>query len=749
MRSTSCILVAVSVPAFMAGQTPVLTGGYDLARTNADVSETVLTPSTVNANGFGRQFTLPADGQIWTQPLYLPNVNMPGQGAHNVIYFGTAHNTVYAYDADNAGTPLWSVNLGPSIPSSAFGLGYTDVTPEIGILGTPVIDPSSGTLYVVAGTLENGTFFYRLHALDTATGAEKFGAPVVIQATVAGNGADSVDGQVSFNAAAHLQRPALLLVNGVVYAAFGSHGDGGIWHGWIMGYSAANVQVQTAVFNATPNGFGGSFWHSGRGLSADAQGNIYGVTGNGTTDETSDFSENVVKLNPSDLSVIDWFAPSDAQLLNDVDADLGSTGAVLLPGNLLLTGGKQGLMYLLNTESLGHMTSNNAQIPQSFSVSPDGTFNMAVWNRSSGPVFYVLNDDAPLYEWASEGGGFNPNPVSASVNGYTKSYDGITVSANGGSPGSGIVWMTTADTWPLPSAGTLHAFDADDLNVELWNSSMNIGRDAMGYFTKFANPTVANGKVYVPTNSGALAVYGLLQPDTSYTPVVTGVVNGASYASGSVAPGEIVTIFGENLGPQALAQGTFGSNGNLSAGIEGTEVMFGGVAAPLLYASEFVIGAIVPFEVSGSEQTTVEVTADGGNSAPQTLSVAPTAPAIFTDDSSGNGEAAVLNEDYSLNTANNPAAPGSVVILYATGGGQTTPAQLTGSTGSAALLLASVTATIGGQPAQVQYAGQAGGEVAGVVQVNLQVPDGVSGQVPVVLTIGGVASQATATIAVQ
>lgn len=748
MRSTGCILAVISVPAFLAAQTPVLTGGYDVARSNADLSETTLTPLTVSPAAFGRLFTLPADGQIWAQPLYLPSVNIPNQGTHNVIYVATAHNTVYAYDADSAGIPLWSVNLGPSIPSNAFGSGYSDITPEIGILGTPVIDPSTGTLYVVAGTFESGTVYYRLHALDTTTGAEKFGAPVVIQAAVPGNGSDSVNGQVGFNAAAHLQRPALLLLNGVVYAAFGSHGDQGIWHGWIIAYSAANVQLQTAVFNSTPNGFGGSFWDSGRGLSADAQGYIYGVTGNGATDDASDFSETVLKLNPSDLSLADWFAPDNAGLLNDDDGDLGASGAVLLPGNLLLTGGKQGLAYLLNTESLGHLTPNNTQVLQSFLAAPAGIYNMAIWNRTTGPMFYVLADNGPLHAWSSDGVAFNPSPASASLGSYTMSYEGITVSANGGSPGSGIVWITTADTWPLPSTATLHAFNADNLAEELWNSSMNISRDALGSFTKFANPTVANGKVYVPTNSGALAVYGMLA-NTISTPVITGIVNAASYAGGSVAPGEIVAIFGENLGPQMLEQGTFSSGGDLKGGIAHSHVKFNGVSAPLLYASRDSISAIVPFEISGADQTTIEVTAAGAGSAPQMVNVAQTAPGIFTDDSSGSGQAAALNADYTLNSSTNPAVPGSVVILYATGGGQTNPPQSTGATGAAAQLSASVAATIGGQPAQVLYAGQAGGEVSGVVQVNLQVPEGVSGQLPVVLTMGGVVSQQTTTIAVR
>ena len=742
MRTLACILVAVVAPGLLA-QSPVLTGGYDPARTNSDLSETALNPSTVSPNVFGRLFTLPADGQIFAQPLYLPNVAIPGQGSHNVVFIATAHNTVYAYDADNAAPPLWSLNLGPAVPSATYDTPdhvYTDITPEIGILSTPVIDPSTSTIYVAAATLENGLCYYRLHALDVTSGAEKFNGPAMIGGAVSGAGEDSINGVVAFSAAQHLQRPALLLLNGVVYMAFGSHGDSGTWHGWIMGYSAADLQRPAAVFNSTPNGYGGSFWDSGRGLSADGQGSIYAVTANGTTDEISDFSENVLKLN-SALTVTDWFAPSDAQTLNDDDGDLGASGAILIPGNFLLTGGKQGIAYLLNSASLGHMSANNSTIPQSFPAADVGIYNMAVWNRSTGPVLYLAGGNAPVEAFSFSGNQFVTTPSSLSASGYAVAFNGMTISANGGTPGSGILWMITADSWPLPSTGTLHAFNADNLAQELWNSSLNIGRDALGEFTKFANPTVANGKVYAPTSSGALAVYGELPVSTSSAPTITGIVNAASYAGGSVAPGEIVDIFGQNLGPQTIVTGAVDALGNLSANVAGTQVTFNGVPAPILYAQASVVSAVVPFAVPAAAPLSVQVSADGGTSSPETFSVADTAPGIFTDDASGTGQAAVLNEDYSLNSDANPAAPGSIVILYATGGGATTP--VSGE------LTASTTATVGGQPATVLYAGQAGGEIAGAVQVNLQLPGGVSGDLTVVLNVGGVSSQSTATIAVQ
>jgi len=756
MRCIWVTFVAV-IACRSANAQDVLTGGYDVARTNADLNETILTPETVNAAQFGRLFLLPADGQLYAQPLYQRNVTIAGHGVHNVVFIATAHNSVYAYDADTPAPPLWTVNLGPAVPSTSYDSdvgAYTDITPEIGIIGTPVIDPATGTLYVVAATVENHSYLYRLHALDTGSGAERFGAPVVIEAQVKGSGMDNLNGVVSFNPLQHIQRPALLLLNGVVYVAFGSHGDASPWHGWIMGYSAANVQIQTAVFNTTPNGNGGSVWQSGRGLSADSQGNIYVVTGNGDTDEVTSYSNNVIKLNPGNMTVSDWFAPFNAQMLDDDDDDLGASGAVLVPGaNLIVTGGKQGVLYLLDAGSLGHVSSNDSQIRQSFPAVDFGIFNMALWSRSTGPVLYLHGANSSVGAYPFTGNRIATTPASQSSDQYPVPYDGMTISANGGKPGSGILWATTADSWPLPSTGTLHAFNADDLSSELWNSSIKTDRDFLGTFTKFANPTVANGKVYVPTFSNALAVYGPIGSSGgggASTPVISGLVNAASYANGSVAPGEIVSIFGQNLGPQTLIAGSWDSHGNLGVGLAGMQVTFSGVPAPLLYASAFQMAAIVPYEVANANQTDVAISYDGTPSVVQTFNVAPSAPGIFTDDSSGSGQAAVLNQDFSLNSDANPAAQGSVIAVYATGGGQTDPPDTTGRAAQgAAQVTASVSATIGGQPALVLYAGHAPTEVAGVLQVNLQVPDGVTGDVPVVLTIGDATSQATATVAVQ
>jgi uncharacterized protein (TIGR03437 family) len=698
----------------------VSTAGYHLLRTNANLTETVLTPTTVQPSTFGKLFSLPVDGQIYAQPLYMQNVAVAGQGTHNVVFVETEHNSVYAFDADTAGPPLWTVNFGPSVPATYYDTAdgpYTDIYPEIGITGTPVIDSSTGTLYVVAATMENKSFYHRLHALDITSGAERFGAPVVITARVKGTGEGSVAGIVSFDSLQHLQRPGLLLWNGVVYVAFGSHGDGAPWHGWMMAYSASNVQVQTAVFNSTSNGQGGAIWQSGRGPSVDAQGNIYVVTSNGDSDNITNFSDSVLKLDPSTLAITDWFAPSDQQVIDDDDEDLGSAGAILVPGtSLLITGGKQGTMYLLDTTSLGHLNATNSQIPQTFSIANFGIFNMALWNRSGGPLLYAVGAGTPFSAFLITGNQMSQPPVSQSSAAYAVPFQGMTISANGGQPGSGVLWVTTADSWPLPTTGTLHAFNADNLSSELWNSSMNPA-DALGGFSKFANPTVVNSKVYAPSTSNQLVVYGALAPPAV---AITGLVNGASGAAGPVAPGEIVTISGQNFAAQP-------------------QVSFNNVPAPVLNATSNAITAIVPFEVAGSSQVTLQV-----NSATLTATLAATAPGIFP--------ALTRNQDGTLNTAANPAMPESTVAVYGTGGGLTNPLDQTGSIAASANPLAatqSTTATVGGKPATVLFAGDVPGQVAGMVQFNIELPKDVAGTVPVIVSVGGVSSQSTAMVVVS
>jgi hypothetical protein len=510
------LLVGISLASPALGQVSVLTGQYDNARSTANLNETILNTSNVNVSQFGRLYSRSLDGYLYAQPLYVPNVTIPGNGTHNVVYLATLHNTVVAFDADNPSqaAPLWQVNLGPTRPCCSGSF----LSPEMGILSTPVIDPSTSTLYVVAATLENGAYFHRLHALNITTGQEKFGGPVAITASVPGSGYDSAGGLVTFNSQNILQRAGLLLANGTVYVAFASIDDADPWHGWLLGYNAANVQQQVFVYNSTPDGGRGGIWQSGRGVVSDASGYLYFMTGNGDYDGVNNFGDSMVKLNSTAVTQ-DWFTPDDQATLAADDGDLGSSGPLLIPNtNLLVGGGKQGILYLINstTGSMGKYSSNNAQIPQSFQASSGEIHSVAYWNRSGSPLLYLwgMSDVLKAFQFGS--GTFDTTPVAEnSVSAY---FPGgvLAVSANGSTAGTGILWAMTAnsDSSGAVVAGTLRAYDAANVSNELWDSGQNSTRDALGNFAKFASPTIDYGKVYVPTFSNQLAVYGLVGGST-------------------------------------------------------------------------------------------------------------------------------------------------------------------------------------------------------------------------------------------
>ena len=360
-----------------ASAADVLTYHNDNARTGQDLDETILNPSNVNSSDFGMKFTDAVDGAIYAQPLYMAGVTIPGQGVHNVVFVATEHDSVYAFDADKPGPPLWHDSfINPAqgvttVPSTQ--PWQSDLSPEVGITGTPVIDPTTGTLYVAAKTETitpaGPVDAYTLHALDVSTGAEKFGGPVLVHPTVAGRGVGSVKGKVSFQVEFQLQRPALLLENGVVYLAFGSLGDHGPYHGWVVGY-AANSLAQVAVFNDTPNSRLGGIWMDGDGPAADADGNIYLLTGNAPFSPArrgGSYGDAALKLTPS-LQVADYFAPQGTVHLLKKDLDLGSGGEILVPTqpggapSLLLGGGKDGTLYAVKIASMGHQQKKNPNV---------------------------------------------------------------------------------------------------------------------------------------------------------------------------------------------------------------------------------------------------------------------------------------------------------------------------------------------------------------------------------------------------
>ena len=516
----------------------VLTYHNSNARTGADPFETALTPANVNPTTFGAKFTDPVDGAVYAQPLYMANVSIPGQGVHNVVFVATQHDSVYAFDADKAGPPLWQV----SFIKPAAGITSVptlqdwqdDLAPEIGITGTPVIDPSTGTLYVVAKTQvttgSSSQNVYTLHALDISTGAEKMGGPVVIQPSVPGRGEGQVKGVVPFNAYYELQRPALLLENGVVFVAFGSLGGHPPYHGWVVGYAANNLQ-QVSVFNTTPNSNDpskslGGIWMDGEGPAADAAGNIYLFTGSGPFKPArvgGNWSDAALKLTPS-LQVADYFAPQNTTYLDQKDLDLGSGGAILVPtssgssSNLLVGGGKVGTLFAINTASMGHQTRKNPNVQQILNAkaSPTGKTQTIAGNPAgaifSSPAYsngmvYINAVGDVLRQYAVVNGKLiGPVATSSQVLGYPGAN--LSVSSNGAS--DGIVWsLENSGTRVSAAPAVLHAYNAANVGQELYNSNEAGTRDQPGAAVKFAVPTVANGKVYVGTKTG-LTVYGLL-----------------------------------------------------------------------------------------------------------------------------------------------------------------------------------------------------------------------------------------------
>ena len=496
--------------------TGVLTYHNDNSRTGQNLNESVLSPANVTQSKFGKLFSYLLDGQVFAQPLYVYKVPIDGQN-HNVIYVATEHDTVYAFDADNkASSALWSVSFLNSaegvtpIPSSDLD---SPINPEIGVTSTPVIDGNSGTLYVLAATKENGNYVHRLHALDITSGAEKFGGPVVIQGSVPGSGSGSSNGQITFQTKIQLQRPALLLSKGVIYLAWASYNDHGLYHGWVMAFDASTLH-QIAIWNDTPNGERGGIWQSGCGLSADSAGNVYVATGNGTFDAQAggtNYGDSFIKLtlNGSSLSVTDYFTPFNQQTLSDEDSDLGSSGLVLLPDqagvnpHLGISAGKEGKIYLVNRDHLGKFQSDNdsqivQSIPDALGTTPDDrNFSSAVyWN---GSVYFVGNTDA-IKQFQLNSGLLSTSPVSQSSHqfGYTGTSS---ISANGS--GNGILWTMEA------GGSVLHAYDATNLANELYNSKQAGSRDFFGSAIRFNPPTVANGKVYVAGQT-EIAVFGLL-----------------------------------------------------------------------------------------------------------------------------------------------------------------------------------------------------------------------------------------------
>jgi len=469
---------------------------------------------------------------VHAQPLYVANLYVPHPeqvpGYYNVVYVASDHDSVFAFDADGqVRQPLWKISfIHPPdvvpVPGSCFGASV----PEFGITATPVIDPATNTMYVEARTLENrttecdGTYVHKLHALDVATGHEKFGGPMIVKASVHGTGVGSHNGVVKFNPKSQNARPGLLLsrssrdANNIVYFATASIRDHFAYHGWVLGYDSQTL-AQQYVYNSTPNGAAGGIWHMGGGLPADDRGKIFAQTGNGSVRISEhSYSQAVLKLAPSSggrLSLADYFIPRNYNLLNTHDWDVSSGGLLLLPDqpgkhrHLMVGGGKEGTIYVIDRDNLGKFNSGGDNIVQEIVGAiraSDSTGVYGIWNTpgyfQDGVYIFGHYDYPKMFKLRN---GVLPDTATTTGNKIMKSPS-PTFSADGAS--NGIVWILECDV------GRLWAFDPNDLTHEFYDTNQNSDRDKLDGELEAVTPTVANGRVYVPTHK-VLAVYGLVE----------------------------------------------------------------------------------------------------------------------------------------------------------------------------------------------------------------------------------------------
>jgi hypothetical protein len=500
----------------------VTTSQYDNMRTGATMSEKILSPENVNAQRFGKLGAFKVDGAVYAQPLFVPGVEIPGRGKHDVLFVVTEHDSVYAFDAERPNNPpLWQVSFLNDKQGmrtvAAQNVQCPFIVPELGITSTPVIDLHTGTLYVVARTkvehlFSENEYAQHLHALAITTGVEKFGGPKLITASVPGQGTGASNGRVAFDPLLENPRASLLLANHVLYLSWASSCDVGPYHGWVMAYNPETL-AQVAALNLTPDGGEGGIWQSDTGPAADEEGNVYVSTGNGTFDASSggrDFGDSVIKLHfeNSQLVVRDYFTPYDQASLNQRDADLGSSGPTLLPGQpgphrqLLLQPSKGGRIYVIDRDTMGQFHAGEDAIVQTIG-SGRSYCAMAYWN---GHAFFVSEHDS-LRDYLIKNGQLVLNQHSLT------SFDnpGATPSVSSDGQNNAVVWAVATRTWNGPDRpAVLFAFAANDIAQPIYSSEQNSHRDRAALATRFVIPVVANGRVYFGTRS-EVEVYGLLK----------------------------------------------------------------------------------------------------------------------------------------------------------------------------------------------------------------------------------------------
>jgi hypothetical protein len=513
------LLVCLLPGALVSGQAavPVTTRGYDNARTGTTADERLLNPTTVAATTFGKLFSYPVTGHIYAQPLYLPAVDLPDQGQRNLVFIATMHNLIYAFDADQAEDALWIANLGEPFTRQI----YPDLTGgEDGILSTPVIDPAAGVLYAVARHAAGERAVHRLHALDIRTGMFLPGSPVDITLSAPGRGRESVGGTVSLNSVDQLQRPALLLQDGYLYVAFGSANDYNIWHGWVAAFEAATLTLD-AVFNTSPDSYQAGIWMGGGGISSDGE-YLYVTAANGRNNLAAggrDYGLSLLKLRhtPGQFVVADSFTPFDQETLSLIDSGLGSTAVMVAPGGqALITGGKDGNLYVFDRADLGGLEAEGQSLAQRVNCGVGIMYAQPVlWAQSPevSSVFCWNDFDVQrAYRLDAASGLLEPQAASVGLlRNVNRPIGGMSLSWDGSDPLTGILWSLVAPSADVGNrAGVLVAVAASDLTRLLYTSEDVPERDSLGELAKFNVPMVANGRVYVPTFSGQVGVYGLL-----------------------------------------------------------------------------------------------------------------------------------------------------------------------------------------------------------------------------------------------
>ena len=528
-RRINLLLLCMFLPLGMlneiqpATHAQVLTAQYNNLRTGANLHETILRPSNVNTRTFGKRFTRTVDGDVFAEPLYIPSLAIPGLGKRNVVFAATEHDSVYAFDVNGTrDTPLWKTTFADPehgiTTLSDHDVFCPFITPELGITPTPVIDPTTKTMYVLARTKEHGTFVQKLHALDITTGKERPNSPVVISATVPGTGDGSVGGKLSFDPQKENPRAALLLLDGEVYLTWASSCDIGPYHGWVMAYDAHTLH-QRAVLNTSPDGDDAGIWQSDAGPSADDASNVYVATGNGNFNAAKpggrNFGDSLLKLHLDGqaLAIRDYFTPFNQKDMDAHDWDLGSQGPVLLGTqtgahpHLLVVAGKEGKLYLLDRDHLGKFhEGSDPQVLQTIKTK-DAYGAAAYWN---GNVYFTDRSDITR-DFALQNGLLKEKGVTTRM----PSPAATPVISADGTKGA-ILWVASTKEWDethIDRPAILHAYDATNITRELYNSEQNSARDRGDNTVRFSIPTIADGHVFIGTR-GHLDVYGLLNPTT-------------------------------------------------------------------------------------------------------------------------------------------------------------------------------------------------------------------------------------------